>query len=79
MTNTAPKCRWPVNTYVNDQYRSEMQVACEYVRDMARFLESLTPQERELLIPEIYWNEVALYKRLAVELASAAEFRERIR
>jgi hypothetical protein len=57
-----------------DQFRSELLTACEYVRDMARFIETLTPEERELLIPEIYWNEVAsLYKRLAAELASAAE------
>jgi len=57
-----------------DQFRSELLTACEYIRDMARFIETLTPQERELLIPEIYWNEVAsLYKRLAAELASAAE------
>jgi hypothetical protein len=57
-----------------DQFRSELMTACEYIRDMARFIESLTPEESELLIPEIYWNEVAsLYKRLAAELASAAE------
>jgi hypothetical protein len=63
-----------------DQYRSEMLVACEYIRDMARFIESLTPQEREILIPEIYWSEVAsLYKRLAAELAVAAEAAKFIR
>lgn len=57
-----------------DGTKDEALACCFYIREMAAFLERLTPQEREMLREEIYWCEIAsLYKRLAHELALAAE------